>query len=149
MFHVAISEIFTRGVSGLAMNYLLLHLDPFPKTTTTTILHQETPATPAYAVHVPPAMTLEVASPGAKIAKHHFSGKKPMVKHLPSDFLVLFSSLTMFLRFVASDVFPPQKKPRLTPRFIVVRPQEATDGILGFKDGWTAPHVICLVVAGW
>jgi len=66
MFHVAISEIFTRGVSGLAMCYLLLHLDPFPKTTTTTILHQETPATPAYAVHVPPAMTLEVASPGEK-----------------------------------------------------------------------------------
>ena len=36
------------------------------------------------------------------------------------------------------DVFPPKQK-RLTLCFIVVRPQEATDGILGFKDGWYSP----------
>jgi len=56
-----------------------------------------------------------------------------MVKHFPSDFLVLFSSFAMFLRCVS-----PKKK-RLTLCFIVVRPQEATDGILGFKDGWYSP----------
>ena len=35
--------------------------------------------------------------------------------------------------------FASPQENRLTLRFIVVRPQEATDGILGFKDGWYSP----------
>ena len=114
----------------------------FGKRRPQTILHQETPATLAYAVHVPPAMTLEVASPGAKIAKHHFSGKKTHGE----AFSKRFFGAIFFFADVSSICFPKKTAWRCASSSSGHR-RRPTGSWASKMDG--TPHVICLVVAGW
>ncbi len=74
------------------MNYLLFHLS-ISTNDPATVFDQETPATRAYAVHVPPGMTL-CGSPGEN-REASFFFEKPHGEAFPSC-LVLFS-LLMFL----------------------------------------------------